>query len=192
MPNGSQQTVALELNVPTYLPLSDAAQKFELSENVLTQLIQAGKIEAVQLPSGELLVAADNGQYITKEEIISEEFAHLTEQTISASDASRKYSEKYGVTISHVLFSRWAKAGYIEVKERGYRLKLNEADVAYCAKIYAEKYEAYNGQMTGVTIFDEDGNPYRLKYPEIAAYKRNLRRRTGQKNSTVTNESKST
>jgi hypothetical protein len=66
-----------------------------------------------------------------------------------------------------------------------------EADVAYCAKIYAEKYKAYNGKMTGVTIFDEEGNPYRLKYPEIAAYKRDLRRRTSQKNPTETGRSKS-
>lgn len=93
--------------------------------------------------------------------------------------------------ISHVMFSRWARAGYIEVKERGYRLKLNEADVAYCAKIYAEKYKAYNGKMTGVTVFDEEGNPYRLKYPEIAAYKRDLRRRTSQKHPTETGGTKS-
>jgi hypothetical protein len=31
------------LKIPTYLPLADAAQKYGLSETVLTQLIQAGK-----------------------------------------------------------------------------------------------------------------------------------------------------
>ena len=49
-----------ELNVPTYIPLPEAAQKHGLSEQALTQLIQAGKIEAVQLPSGEVLVSASN------------------------------------------------------------------------------------------------------------------------------------
>lgn len=58
MPSGKSPTNILELDVPTYLPLPEAVRKYELSENVLTQLIQAGKIDAVRLPSGELLVAA--------------------------------------------------------------------------------------------------------------------------------------
>jgi hypothetical protein len=176
MPNGRSQVSNLELNIPTYLPLSQAAHKYDIPESVLTQLIHAGKIEAVRLPSGELLVSADDSSPKTKEEVIADEFAHLCRQKISASEASRKYSKKYGVTISHVLFSRWARAGYINVIDRGYRLQMDEADVAYCAKIYAEKFEDYDGQMTGVTVFDEDGNPYQLKYPEIAAYKRTHRR----------------
>ena len=48
--------------------------KYGLSEKVLTQLIQAGKIGAVQLSSGEVLVAADNNNghgYKTKAEIIA-------------------------------------------------------------------------------------------------------------------------
>lgn len=53
----------LKSKIPTYLPLADAAQKYGLSEKALTQQIQAGKIEAVQLPSGELLVAAENNGY---------------------------------------------------------------------------------------------------------------------------------
>ena len=44
-------------HIPTVLPLPDAARKYNLTEQALTQLIQTGKIEAVQLPSGELLVS---------------------------------------------------------------------------------------------------------------------------------------
>jgi hypothetical protein len=69
MSNGQVPTQTLELEIPTYLPLVEAAQKYDLSEQVLTQLIQAGKIEAVRLPSGELLVSAENGQQKTKEDI---------------------------------------------------------------------------------------------------------------------------
>ncbi len=62
--------------IPTFLPLPDAARKFSLTERVLTQLIQAGKIEAVQLPSGELLVLADNDNPPkTKEDIINSPYA---------------------------------------------------------------------------------------------------------------------
>jgi hypothetical protein len=65
--------------VPTYLPLSDAAKKYGLSEKVLTQMVQAGKIEAVQLPTGDLLVAAENNGHNepkTKEEIIAKDYHH--------------------------------------------------------------------------------------------------------------------
>jgi hypothetical protein len=165
--------------IPTYLPLPDAAKKFGLSEKVLTRHIQAGKIEAVQLPSGELLVAAQNNgqdEPRTKEEIIAAEFDHLRENSISASEASRKYSDRYGVPISPQIFSSWAKSGQITVRGRGYRLELDEAEVAYCAKIYAEKYHEYQGQLQGVRVFDENGNPYQLKYREVAEQMRTERR----------------
>jgi len=176
MPNGNPQNTTSELNVPTYLPFSDAAIRLRLSEKALTQLVKAGKIEAVQLPSGELLVSAENGQFKTKDEIIAEKFAHLRGQVISASEASRKYGEKYGISIPYQNFTRWADAGYIEIKDRGYRLQLDEADVAYCAEIYAEKYKEYDGKMQGVPVFDEDGNPYQVKQQEVAEQKRAERR----------------
>ncbi len=70
-------------HIPTYIPFDQAARHYGLSQKVLTQAIQAGKIEAVQLPSGDLLVAAENNgkDYQTKEEIIARKFAHLKGQT---------------------------------------------------------------------------------------------------------------
>jgi hypothetical protein len=167
-------------NIPTYLPLAEAAEKFGLSEKVLTQMIQAGKIEAVQLPSGELFVAAENNGNghgpKTKDEIIAEKFAQLRGRKISASEASRKYSKEHGILISNELFSRWSRLGYIKREDTGYRLQLDEADVAYCASIYAGKYVQYNGQLQGVNIFDKDGNPYQIKHEDIAEQKRVARR----------------
>ena len=132
MADSKSTSSTLELNVPTYIPLPDAAQKHGLSEQALTQLIQAGKIDAVQLPSGELLVSANtNGQEVkTKQQIISEKFSHLRGREISASEGSRKYGKLYGISIPYQNFGCWADVGYIEVKSRGYRLQLNEADVA--------------------------------------------------------------
>jgi hypothetical protein len=164
----------------TYLTVEEAARKYGVKKKVLTQLIADGMVQTRETSTGDLLVVAENNgnnqESQTKEEIIAEKFAHLREQPISASEASRKYSEVHGVPISHVLFGRWAKAGYITVIERGYRLQMDEADVAYCAEIFAQKYQEYGGTMSGVRIFDEDGNPYQLKYPEVAEQLRIERR----------------
>lgn len=84
--------------------------------------------------------------------------------------------------ISQQIFSRWAANGYITVKKRGYRLQLDEADVAYCAKVYAEKYDEYEGQMMGVRVFDEEGNPYQVKWREVAEQLRAERRAKKEKN----------
>jgi hypothetical protein len=111
-PNGDKTLNGGEMKnprIPTYLPLDQAAQHYGLSKKVLTQQIQAGKIGAVQLPSGDLLVAADknNGQdYQTKDEIIAAHFAHLRGQMISAYAASQKYG------IHHQNFIKWAHSGY--------------------------------------------------------------------------------
>ncbi len=165
---------------PTYLSIEEATHKYGVEKKVLTQLIEAGMIETRETPTGEMLVVADkngNGHKPqTKEEIIAAKFAHLRGQPISASEASRKYSGIHDVPISHVLFGRWVRAGYITVMKRGYRLQMDEAEVAYCAEIFAQKYQEYGGCMSGVRIFDEDGNPYQLKYPEVAEQLRIERR----------------
>ena len=175
----SVQVNAKSNNVPTFLPLADAVRKFGLPQKVLTEQIRAGEIEAVKLPNGELLVAdkLNSGyQNKTKEQIITEKYSHLRGRIISASGASRKYSEIHGTIITPQLFARWANVGYITVTGRGYRLQLDEADVAYCADIYAQKVEEYGtNRLFGVKIFDEDGNPYQLKYPDIAKDRREER-----------------
>ena len=76
MADSKSTSSTLELNLPTYIPLPEAADKYDVSENVLTQLIQTGKIDAVQLPSGEVLVSANNNpqEFKTREQIIAEKF----------------------------------------------------------------------------------------------------------------------
>lgn len=154
-------------NVLQVMPLSAAAKRMGLSEKALTQLVEAGKIQAVQTPSGELLVAADNGQYQTKEEIITKHFAHLRGKPITPYDAQKKYD------IHRSNFTRWAGAGYIKILQQSSRLvKLDAADTAYCAYIYHRKKEEYGGRISGAKIFDNNGNPYRVKYPDLSAQRR--------------------
>ncbi|MEW5958399.1 MAG: hypothetical protein AB1801_11775 [Chloroflexota bacterium] len=168
MPNGKLPTTTLELNVPTYLPLPEAARKYELSEKVLTQLIQAGKIEAVRLPSGEVLVSADNGRPKNKETILDEEFVSLRGRLITVTEGAEKYDLHRNTILE------WVRKEYITAKKqggRGSRMELDEAELAYCAKIYHERKG-----ISGVPLLDENGLPYQLKHPELAKYRRRRRR----------------
>ena len=163
MANGKSPAIGTELNIPTYLPLRRAAQKYGLSEKALTQLVQAGKIEAVRLPSGEVLVPAKiNGdEPQTKEQIKAKKFADLQEQPITVSEAASIYQ------LHERTIRRWIENGYIRVIDENAPIQVDQADVAYCKEIY-RKY----GGKRGVRIFDEDGSPYELKHPKLAQYRR--------------------
>jgi len=115
--------------------LAEAARKYGIPEDVLTRLIQDGRIDAAQLPSGELVVSdKDVSQAKTKEQIIKEKFVHLQGKPISAYAASQEYG------IPHQTLIRWARAGYIQILgEEDRLLALDMADVAYCAFVYAAK-----------------------------------------------------
>ncbi len=155
-------------SVPTYLPLSQAARKYNISENVLTRMIQDGRIDAAQLPSGELLVSDDGlNQTKTKEQIIEEKFTHLQGQAITISEAAQKYNVP-GTTIRN-----WIKAGYIQTLGDSYPTNINEADIAYCADVYGPRKSA---NITRVPLLSENGLPYQLKRPELAEYRRRKKR----------------
>jgi hypothetical protein len=107
-----------------------------------------------------------------------EDFEHLREHPIGVAEAGRKYG------LNDTTISKWSRKGYIRVlvkaKTRGQKKLLDEADIAYCAAVYKAKYDFYDGQMAGVNIFDDKGNPYKVKYREIAAQMRENRRRQRQ------------
>ncbi len=154
--------------IPVFIPLSDAARKFSLTEQVLTQLVETGKIEAVKLPSGDFLVPANNNPPKTKEDIIDEKFADLRGQRISPYAAQKEYD---GIHRSN--FTRWARAGYIKILREGERLlEMDAADVAYCAYVYTQKKAEYGERIAGAKIFDKNGNPYQVKYPDLSAKRR--------------------
>ncbi len=157
----------------TYLSLEKAARKYGVKKKVLTQLIEAGMIQTRETSTGELLVVADkNGNDQdpqTKKEIIAAKFAHLRGQLISAYDAQKQYG------IHRNNFMKWARSGYIEILDATSRpIQMNKADVAYCAYVYNKKKIDYGGNLAGATIFDEDGNPYQVKYPDLAARRREV------------------
>jgi hypothetical protein len=156
----------------SYIPLEQAARKYGVSKNVLRQRVESGKLDFARTPNGDLLVADHDIDPSLK--IKREDFEHLRGQAISMSEASEKYS------VPQPNLSRWAKLNHIKVLQRGWKVLIDEADAAYCAAVYRAKYDFYDGQMSGVPIFDEDGNPFQAEYPEMAAYRRKLRHRKKQ------------
>lgn len=151
-----------------YVPLKEAAKKHNIDEQVLTQLISAGMI-ATKTEAGEILVIVDkngNGNPQTKEEIINARFAHLQNQAITITEAAQSYDLK------RKSLWQWIRRDYIKVLKPGYRMELNEADVAYCADVYHKKYKEYNGQLRGVNIFDENGDPYSVMHPALSRQRR--------------------
>lgn len=139
-------------DLPRYIPLSEAAERYGVSEEVLKRAIESGTIRAVQLDQ-EVAVAEGDVEKIV---IRKSDFEHLRGKPISITEAA----EKYG--IPHGTFSRWVKAGHISVIKRiGRKVLLDEADVAYRAEIYKRM-----GGGRGRRIFDADGKPYKIKYPE--------------------------
>jgi len=157
-----------KLSIPTFIPLAEATRKYDLTEDVLTRLIQDGRIDAAQLPSGELLVSdKDLDQARTKEEIIKEKFGHLQGKPIRISQASRKYN------VPNSTIRDYIDCGYIGIVDEGYPKKIDEADAAYCAEIYHERKEL----GVRAPLLDENGLPYQLKRPELSEYRRQRRNR---------------
>ena len=164
----------MSLSLPTsYIPLEYAAEKYNISEKSLFERIKSGRIASAKLPSGELLVAENDVDPSLN--IRREDFEHLRGKPIGVAEAGRKYG------VINTTLSKWTRTGYIKVlveaKSRGQKKLIDEADVAYCAAVYKAKCEFYDGRMAGVTIFDENGDPYQAKHPEVAAYKRAVRQR---------------
>lgn len=100
----------------------------------------------------------------TKQEIISEKWPALVGRAITVTDAAKKYN------IVRTTIVRWKEKGYLEVLEDGYKMTLDESQVAYCAEIYHERQSA--GIRKGPPLLDENGLPYELKHPKLSEYRK--------------------
>jgi hypothetical protein len=136
-------------------------------KNLLTNMTPGAKIGLVKLSTEEFVVTTLDGTSMsqTKEQIIDDKFSGLRKQPIRLSDASKKYD------VSTANLTRWMQAGYIEaLTQEPYNTLLDEADTAYCAFIYHERKK--QGVTFGSRLFDENGNPYELKHPDLAKRRR--------------------
>lgn len=137
------------------LPLAEAAERLGLTAEVLTHLIENDIIRAVE-HEGEILVPESE----VRQTITLEQFKKLKGKPITMAEASRKY----GPTVKAIW--TWVERGYIPKLDDAYPVHLDEQHVAYRCAIY----KALDGRP-GRRIFDAAGRPYRLKRPELAAYR---------------------
>ena len=127
-------------DLETFIPLEDAAKKYDLHIHLLTDLVERGKIKAVRI-NRRIAVAEEEVFNLVKEMTgDGRKYAALEGKPIRVTKAARKYQ------MSHATLSKWAKRGYIRVIEQGPKLLLlNEADVAR-ARDLAERLEMKGGR----------------------------------------------
>ena len=140
--------------LPNFISLTEAGERLGLNSMRLQDLIRAGTLNAARI-KGETVVDEKKVEEIAtqpKKRDLEEykQLAYLAGKKIWLSEAARKYD------ISHVTLSHWIVAGYIKrLDDDGYRVYLNEQDIAYCATVYEKR----KGQ--GKRVFNKDGTPYR-------------------------------
>ncbi|OQX64407.1 MAG: hypothetical protein B5M51_03930 [Anaerolinea sp. 4484_236] len=141
--------------LPSYISINEAGKRLGLNPVRLQDLIRVGTLKAARI-KGETVVDEEKVDEIAtqpKKEDLEEykQFAHLKGEQISISNAGKKYN------LSTSTLTRWSQAGYIvRIENDGYRVYLNEQDVAYCVAVKERK-----GQ--GKRIFNKDGTPYKTK-----------------------------
>ena len=140
--------------LPTYIPISDAARKYGYKVAELRKMAESGKIDAVQLPDGDVVVSENTVKNTLRKEDLPEyrRYKHLAGVEIGITEAAGKYE------IPQQTISRWVQRGFISrLGQDGRKVLIDEQDVAYCANIY----EGRKGQ--GKWLFNPNGTPYLLK-----------------------------
>lgn len=103
----------------------------------------------------------------TKEDLLDKS---LIGQSITVTEAATKYNVNRDTILT------WKKRGIVSVLKDGYRLEIDEADVAYCATIFHERKQ--NGIGFRAPLLTNDGLPYELKHVKLAQYRRKKRLNT--------------
>jgi len=132
------------------LTLDQVGEQLHRDAAGIMRLIEDGALWAAILPDGSLGISLSSLRALLPREDLPDyqDFTHLKGEPISISDAARKY----GIHTSTL--TRWMQRGYIaQLGKDGRRTLLDEADVAYCAKVYLSD----SGQ--GKWLFDEKGKP---------------------------------
>jgi len=158
----------LILHLERLIPIHDAAKLLGLSETRLRELVQAGTIKGAILPGGDIGVSENAAEISALNEnlmsIKRSQFEHVHGSPITVTEASKKYDTNRATILM------WVRQKYIRILTPGYRMEIDEADVAYCAAIHAAR-KGFGGQ-TGAPLLDSSGDPYLLKHPKLSEYRR--------------------
>ena len=144
------------VELPRYIPLAEAAERYGISEEVLKEAVESGRIRTATIGEEVTVAEQDVKELAEGREVIivhREDFEHLRGNELGIAEAARKYG------ISHQTLSRWVRRGYIrKLGQKGQKILVDEADVAYAAEVYRRM-----GGRQGMRIFDREGLPYRPK-----------------------------
>ena len=142
--------------IPTYIPVADAAKKYGYDLDELKRLAQSGKINAVRLPDGGMVVSENELEFPvinTKEELEvykSKKYPQLAGKSTWISKAAREYN------VSQQSIGRWVRAGYIrKMGQDMNRILISEQDVAF----YADMHNQFGKR--GRRLFNDNGLPQR-------------------------------
>ncbi len=126
-----------------WISIAKAAAEFGVEEVVLEKLVKDEVIGSKRSPEGEILVIEAEAKSVGKR-LDRRKWEHLRGRPISASDAERHYG------LSKNYYARWARDGYIRMLgEDGWRIWLDEADVAYATALA----EVSGGLRQGRALF---------------------------------------
>jgi hypothetical protein len=126
----------------------------------LKRLCESGIIKSAFTHQGEWFVADTELQ----PDELRDKFKKLAGHPITVTDASEKYAVPRMTIINWTLLY----PNQLRVIKSGYRMTLDEQDLAVCVTIYRQHKNA----RTVAPLFDEAGKPYQLKRPDIAAYRK--------------------
>lgn len=141
------------VELPRYIPLAEALRRFRISEEVLKEAVESGRIRSAIIGE-EVTVAEQDVRELAKgQEVVivrREDFEHLRGNQLGISEAARKYG------LRQQTLSRWIQRGIVRtVGRQGRKVLVDEADVAFASAVYHHK-----GGRQGMRIFDEEGKPY--------------------------------
>jgi predicted site-specific integrase-resolvase len=117
-------------DITTYLPLQEAAKRYNVDPQTLYHAIEEGTIRAAKTPEGEVLVA---GEDVGIMNIEIQTDPSLQGKPIRATEAAAKYQ------IDQRTLGRWAHAGYVRIIEQAPKLLvLDESDVKRAVSIFRQ------------------------------------------------------
>ena len=120
--------------------------------------------DVAQVPYVQLKHVIEN-MAITQARPRREAFVHLRGQLLTISQAAKKY-KTLGTTLRD-----WTDKGYIAVLDNAHPKKLDEADVAFCVAVKAQRKKL--GITKNIPFFDAAGQPvYEVKFADRARARR--------------------
>jgi excisionase family DNA binding protein len=135
-----------------FITPEQAARQLGISVDSIYQWADEGRLRAAVMTDGEIGISQHSVNQLLPKEALPEykENQDLRGTPISINEAGRKYK------LNTSTLTRWMQRGLIRrLGKDGRRTLLDEADVAYCARIY----QLNHGQ--GKWVFDEAGRPYK-------------------------------